>query len=98
MITKERINVSTIAVTHNFLKGHLSETSVIDSKYIEMTGLQGFYEAVSFTDPFQKQPQEVLCKKDVLKNLRNFRGKHLCFPMKFCKLLRTSANDCFYPF
>ena len=63
-----------------------------------MTGLQDFYEAVSFTDPFQKQPQDVLCKKDVLKNLRNFRGKHLCFPVKFCKYLRTSANDCFCPF
>ena len=26
-----------------FLNGHLSETSVIDSKYIKMTGLQDFY-------------------------------------------------------
>ena len=27
----------------NFLNGHLSEASVIDSKYIKMTELQDFY-------------------------------------------------------
>ena len=36
------INVSTIAVIHYFLNGHLSEASVIDSRYIKMTELQGF--------------------------------------------------------
>ena len=28
-----------------------------------MTGRQDFYYASSFTDPFQKQPPEVFCKK-----------------------------------
>ena len=27
----------------------------------------------------QKQPAEVLCKKNVLKNFANFTGKHLCW-------------------
>ena len=44
-----------------FLNGHLSEISVIDFKYIQMTGLQDFYQATSFTDPFQKEPPEVSC-------------------------------------
>ena len=37
--------------------------SVIDSKYIEITGLQDFYKASSFTGPFKKQPPEAFCKK-----------------------------------
>ena len=41
--TTETINVSIIAVIHFFSNGHLSEVSVIDSKYIKMTGLQDFY-------------------------------------------------------
>ena len=44
--TRETINVSAIAVFHNlsyFVIGHLSEASVIDSKYIKMAGLQDFY-------------------------------------------------------
>ena len=34
------------------LNGHISEASVIDSKYIKITKLQDFYKASSFTDPF----------------------------------------------
>ena len=42
--TRETINVLKIAVIHFFfLDGHLSEASAIDSKYINMTGLQDFY-------------------------------------------------------
>ena len=42
--TGETINFLTIAVIHFFFhNGHLSEASVIDSKYIDMTGLQDFY-------------------------------------------------------
>ena len=48
-----------------------------DSKYTKMTGVQDFYQASSFTDPFQKQPPVVFCKKCALENLRNFIGKHL---------------------
>ena len=33
---------------------------MIDSKNIKTTVLQDFYEASPFTDPFQKQPPEVL--------------------------------------
>ena len=40
--TRETINVSTIALIHHF-NGDLSEASVINAKYIEMTGLQDFY-------------------------------------------------------
>ena len=42
-VTRETINVSAIAVIDYFLTGYLSEASVIDSKYIKMTGLQDFY-------------------------------------------------------
>ena len=35
-----------------FFNGHLSEASVIDSKYIKMTELQDFYQSSSFTEPF----------------------------------------------
>ena len=51
---------------------------------------------------FQKKPQEVFCKKGVLKNFSNFTGKHLkvynfikkrlqhrCCRVKFMKFLRT---------
>ena len=43
MIAIKTINPSTIAVIRYFFNGHLSETSVIDAKYIKMTGLQDFY-------------------------------------------------------
>ena len=72
------------------VNGHLSEQSVI---YIKMTGLQDLYLASFFTDPFQKQLPEVLCKKGVLKNLRNFTGAHLRFPVKFRKLLRALLKN-----
>ena len=52
ILTREMIDVSTIAVIHYFLNEHLFEGSVIESKYIKMTGLQDFYLASSFTDPF----------------------------------------------
>ena len=29
----------------------------------------------------QKQPSEVVCKKNVLKNFLNFTGKHLCWTL-----------------
>ena len=50
-----------------FLNGHLSESSVIDSKYIKMTDfyktrLQDFYKTSSFTNTLKKQPLEVFCK------------------------------------
>ena len=64
------------------LNEHLSEASVIDYKYIKMTGLQDFYKASSFTDPFQKQLLKVFCKKGVPKNLGNFTGKHLCWSLQ----------------
>ena len=41
--TREMIKISTIAVIHYFSNGHFSEASVIDFKYIKMTGLQDFY-------------------------------------------------------
>ena len=36
-------------------------------------------------------PPEVFCKKDILKNLQNFTGKHLCrcLPVKFTNFLIT---------
>ena len=50
----------------------------------------------------QKQPQEVFCKKDVLRNFTKFTGKHLCqslflnkvadlrcFPVNVAKFLRA---------
>ena len=48
-----------------------------------MTGMQDFYYASSFTNPFYKQPLEMFCcKKGVLENLRNFTGK-LCVGVSF---------------
>ena len=35
---------------------------------------------------FQKQPPEVLCKKDVLRNFGKFTGKHLCLRLFFNKV------------
>ena len=34
----------------------------------------------------QKQPQEVFCEKDVLRNLAKFTGKHLCQSLFFNKV------------
>ena len=61
-----------------FLNGHLSEASLIDSKYIKMTGLQDFNQASSFANTFQKQPPEVFYKKGIPAYFSNFTGKHLC--------------------
>ena len=44
----------------------------------------------------QKQPLEVFCRKDVLRNFAKFTGKHLCqslwhrcFPVNFAKFVRA---------
>ena len=40
----------------------------------------------------RSSPQELFCKKDVLKNFAKFTGKwlwHMCFPVNFVKFLRT---------
>ena len=34
----------------------------------------------------QKQPPEVFCKKGVLENFANFKGKHLCWSLLLIKL------------
>ena len=60
-----------------FLNRHFSEASAIDSRYDEISGLQDFYQASSFTDPFQKQPPEIFFKKCVFKNLQNFTGNFI---------------------
>ena len=78
-ITRETMNIATIAVFHICLDGNPSEVCVIDSKYIKMTGLQDFCLASSFKDPFRKQSPKVFRKKGgVLKKFANFTGKHLC--------------------
>ena len=54
---------------------------------------------------FQKQPPEVLCKKDVLRNFGKFTGKHLCLRLFFNKvagrrpatLLKKSLWDRCFP-
>ena len=54
---------------------HLFEASAIDCKYTKMAGLQDFYWASSFTNPFQKQPLEVLCKKRGFQTFAKFHRK-----------------------
>ena len=46
------------------------------------------------SDPIQKQPPEVFCKKGVLRNFAKFTGKHLCQSFFFNKVagLTASAN------
>ena len=43
---------------------------------------------------YKKQPPEVFCKKDVLKNLANFTEKHLCWSL-FLILKRDSNTPIF---
>ena len=76
------------------LNGHLSEASVIDSKYIKMTELQDFYQASSFTDRFQKQPPEVLCKKDILKIYKISR-EDTCVGVCFKLYLKETPTQVF---
>ena len=64
------------------LNGHLSEASVIYSKYIKMTELQDFYKASSFTDLFQKQPPEMFCKKVFLK-ICKVSQENICVGLSF---------------
>ena len=40
----------------------------------------------------QKQPSEVLCKKDALKIFTNFIWKHLCWSVFLLKLLMKDSN------
>ena len=57
----------------------------------------------------QKQPPEVFCKKDVLRNFAKFKGKHLCQSLFFdfirketpvqvfsCEFCETSKNNFFH--
>ena len=48
----------------------------------------------------KKQPPEVFCKKDVLKNFESFTGKHLCWSLFFNKVagLKDSDADVFTKF
>ena len=43
---------------------------------------------------FQKQPPEVLCKKDVLRNFGKFTGKHLCLRLFFNKVAGLWPEAC----
>ena len=54
------------------LNGHLSEASVIDSKYIKMTGLQ-----------VQKQPPKVFCKKKVYLKICEISQENTCVGVSF---------------
>ena len=65
-----------------FLSGHLSEPSVIDSKYIKMTGLQDFYLASFFTDPFKNQSAFKNLKKVFLKICENSQ-ENTCVGVSF---------------
>ena len=40
-----------------------------------------------FSLDYQKQPPEVFCKKDVLRNFTKFTGKHLCQSLFFNKIV-----------
>ena len=79
--TRESINVSTIAV------GHLSERSVIVSKYVKMTGWKRFTKLVPSQTLLRSSHRRCSVKKGVFKNSRKFTGKHLCWSHFLTKLL-----------
>ena len=47
--------------------------------------MKDFHVLLSY-DFLQKQPPEVFCKKDVLRNFAKFTGKHLCQSLFFNKV------------
>ena len=56
-----------------------------------MTGLQDFYEANSFPDPFQKHPPEMFCKKKFLLKICEILQENTCVGVSFkysCRPLR----------
>ena len=55
--------------------------SVIDSKYIKMTELKDFTKLVPSQTPSRNSHRRCSVKKDILKNLQNFTGKHLCWSL-----------------
>ena len=55
--------------------------SVIDSKYIKMTELKDFTKLVPSQTPSRNSHRRKNKKKDILKNLQNFTGKHLCWSL-----------------
>ena len=63
-----------------------------------LTGLQEFCQACSFTDPFLRQPPRVFSTKKVILKICEIsqendfikkRLQHRCFPVKFRKFLKT---------
>ena len=62
----------------------LVETSLPLSNSVEREVVEG--ECFSKV-AFQKQPQEVFCKKDVLRNFAKFTGKYLCHGLFFSKVV-----------
>ena len=57
--------------------------------FLKHLQLQEFYYASSLTNPFQKQPPEIFCKK----NCRNFTGKHLCWSLFSVKFQALEFQD-----
>ena len=65
-----------------------------------------FFRKIGKNKPFvQKQPAEMFLKKELLKNLTKFKGKHLCWSLFFNKdpglrpatLLRKRLQQRFFP-
>ena len=101
MKTRETLQQSRLFII--FLNGHLSETSVIDSKYIKMTGWKIFTNLVPSQTLLRSSHRRCSVKKDVFKSLRKFTGKHLYWSHFLIKLqalgpatlLNSDYNRCF---
>ena len=92
MTTWKDINI-TIKKTAN-KKNNNTESMKLEKKqlYLLKAVFNNFNEILT-----QKQPSEVLCKKDALKIFTNFIWKHLCWSVFLLKLLMKDSNTGVFP-
>ena len=92
MTTWKDINI-TIKKTAN-KKNNNTESMKLEKKqlYLLKAVFNNFNEILT-----QKQPSEVLCKKDALKIFTNFIWKHLCWSVFLLKLLIKDSNTGVFP-
>ena len=93
---RRRWKMEFITAAGTKLNEYISEASVIDSKYIKMTGLQDFYDASSFTDPFQEKQPEVFCKRRCSSKFEKFHRKRPLLESLFNKILGSLPTQVFF--
>ena len=93
--TRKTMNVYSITHFFFFFNGHLSEASVIDSKYIKRRNCKIFTKLVPSQTPSRSSHQRWTGKEDILKNLQNFTGKHLRWSLFYTLFKRDSNRSVF---